>query len=231
MTAIEFDLEKAFNEAYARCASETMTSKERMYAQWSAVRYLDSAGLDGAIVECGVWRGGSMMIAVEGLRSMAADRGRELWLYDTFAGMPPPADMDVQALTGQTAADVLAGQPQTEDNPFWAIAQKEVVASNMAATGYPPYLIHLIEGKVEDTIPARMPDRIALLRLDTDWYASTRHSLEHLWPRLVRGGILIVDDYGYWQGARQAVDEHFGTLTDAPFLSRIDFTGRLAVKR
>ncbi len=231
MTAIEFDLEDSFNEAYARCASETMTSKERMYAQWSAVRYVEAAGLEGAIVECGVWRGGSMMMAVEALKSVSATSKRELWLYDTFAGMPPPEDMDIQAMSGEAARDILAVQPATADNPFWAIAQKDVVAANMARTGYPADQVRLVEGKIEATIPTTAPNTLALLRLDTDWYASTRHALVHLWPRLTKGGVLIIDDYGYWQGARQAVDEYFATLPDAPLLNRIDFTGRLAVKR
>jgi len=231
MTAIEFDLEPAFRDAYARCAPETMTSKERMYALWSAVRYLEASGLSGDIVECGVWRGGSMMMAVEALASVGTAMVRDLWLYDTYAGMPPPEDVDVQAMTGEGATGILAEQPRTEDNPFWAIAQRDIVERNLVASGYPVERMHFVEGLVEDTIPAEAPERIALLRLDTDWYASTRHELEHLWPRLIPGGVLIIDDYGYWQGARQAVDEFFGALPDAPLLNRIDFTGRLAVKR
>jgi hypothetical protein len=83
---------------------------------------------------------------------------------------------------------------------------------------------------VEDTIPARAPDSISVLRLDTDFYASTRHELTHLWPRLTAGGILIVDDYGHFEGARKAVDEFFAERGERPFLHRVDYTARLVVK-
>jgi hypothetical protein len=87
-----------------------------------------------------------------------------------------------------------------------------------------------VSGPVETTLPAQAPDRLALLRLDTDWYASTRHELEQLYPRLVREGVLIVDDYGHWEGAREAVDEYFAANGPAPLLQRVDYTGRMAVK-
>jgi hypothetical protein len=98
------------------------------------------------------------------------------------------------------------------------------------ATGYPAERVHLVRGPVEETLPAAAPERLALLRLDTDWYASTRHELEHLYPRLVDGGVLIVDDYGHWQGARQAVDEYFAGTAPPPLLHRIDYTARIGVK-
>jgi len=103
----------------------------------------------------------------------------------------------------------------------------EEVKRNMEATGYPPAQISYIKGKVEDTLPAEAPAQIAVLRLDTDWYESTRHELVHLYPRLSPGGVLIIDDYGYWTGARKAVDEYF---RDSLFLGRIDDTGRIAIK-
>jgi hypothetical protein len=87
--------------------------------------------------------------------------------------------------------------------------------------------IHFHTGMVEDTIPRLAPERIAILRLDTDWYVSTKHELEWLWPRLSSGGVLIIDDYGHFTGARKAVDEFFGGQT---FLFRIDYTGRLVTK-
>ncbi|HYM86681.1 MAG TPA: TylF/MycF/NovP-related O-methyltransferase, partial [Pseudoxanthomonas sp.] len=74
------------------------------------------------------------------------------------------------------------------------------------------------------------PECIALLRLDTDWYESTRHEMIHLFPRLCVGGVLILDDYGHWLGARRAVDEYLGEHNVPLFLQRIDYTGRYAVK-
>jgi hypothetical protein len=98
------------------------------------------------------------------------------------------------------------------------------------STGYPADRLHLVQGKVEDTLPGAAPARIALLRLDTDWYESTRHELVHLYPRLVPNGVLIIDDYGDWVGAKEAVDEYFAAQPFQPFLSRMDHTGRLAIK-
>ena len=89
--------------------------------------------------------------------------------------------------------------------------------------------IHFVAGKVEDTIPATPPARIALLRLDTDWYESTRARAVHLYPLLVARGVLIIDDYGHWEGARQAVDEYFAAR-GAPAAHRIDYSGRMMVK-
>jgi O-methyltransferase len=100
----------------------------------------------------------------------------------------------------------------------------------MASTGYDKQKVHFHQGKVELTIPAAAPDQIALLRLDTDWYESTRHELEHLYPRLSPGGILIIDDYGHWSGARKATDEYIEKYAPSLFLARIDYTGRIAVK-
>lgn len=100
----------------------------------------------------------------------------------------------------------------------------------MESTGYPPERIHLVPGRVEDTVPAQAPERIALLRLDTDWYASTKHELDHLYPRLSDGGVLIVDDYGHFEGARRAVDDYLAEQAEPLLLNRIDYTGRIAVK-
>jgi hypothetical protein len=83
---------------------------------------------------------------------------------------------------------------------------------------------------VERTVPAAAPPALALLRLDTDWYESTRHELEHLYPRLSAGGVLIIDDYGHWKGSRRATDEFIAATPDFGLLSRIDGTGRLAIK-
>ena len=101
----------------------------------------------------------------------------------------------------------------------------------MAQSGYPSEKLHFVRGPVEETIPDCVPEQIALLRLDTDWYESTKHELLHLFPRLQPGGVLIVDDYGHWQGAQRAVDEYFGTEHPPLFLSRIDYAARIAIKQ
>ena len=129
-----------------------------------------------------------------------------------------------------TASRPRANSRARPPEPASVPAGFDEVRRNLASTGYPSDRLHFIRGRVEDTIPASAPESIALLRLDTDWYESTRHELTHLYPRLVRGGVLIIDDYGHWQGARQATDEYFSVLGSPVLLHRIDYTGRIAVK-
>lgn len=222
------DLDPAFLPILRRCQPATMTSTERLYALYKAVEYLSIAQVAGDFVECGVWRGGSMMCAALTLLQ-AEDTSRRLYLYDTFEGMVPPGTADVD-FTGQAATAQLSAEQRTEDSYIWAYATLGAVRQNMASTGYPEDRISYVRGSVEQTIPGTVPDKIALLRLDTDWYASTRHELDYLFPRLVRGGVLIIDDYGHWQGARRAVDEYFAASDVKVLLNRIDYTGRIGVR-
>ena len=102
----------------------------------------------------------------------------------------------------------------------------------MYSTGYLKEKINLIQGSVEKTLPLNKPDEpIALLRLDTDWYKSTKHELNILFPLLNEGGVLIIDDYGHWKGAKKAVDEYFSNLNDKYYMHRIDYTGRMLIKK
>jgi hypothetical protein len=205
-----------------------MTSPERIHALVNAVEYIVANRIPGEVVECGVWRGGSMMVVAETLiRLKAGDR--RLFLFDTFEGMPPPAESD-RNFKGQAAQDLMSAADRSTAW-VWAVAQLADVQQNMRSTGYPDELIRYVEGKVEDTLPAQAPERIALLRLDTDWYESTRHEMEHLFPRLSPGGVLIIDDYGHWQGARKAIDEYLARNDVRCLLCRIDYTGRIAVKQ
>lgn len=205
----------------------TMTSPERLYALIGAVEYVVANGVRGAIVECGVWRGGSMMCVADTLLRLGST-DRFLYLLDTFEGMPPPGEAD-RTFRGEPAADVMAREDPASSH-VWAVAGLEEVRRNMERTGYPEDRVRYVEGPVERTVPARAPGEIAVLRLDTDWYGSTRHEMEHLYPRLAPGGVLIVDDYGYWRGARRAIDEYLEGRGDPPLLCRIDATGRIAVK-
>lgn len=203
----------------------TMTSKLKRNALIAAVRYIHERGIPGSIVECGVWKGGSMMAAAYTLIELGEPE-RNLYLFDTFEGMPPPSDIDVRA-DNTSAAHLLATTGQ--DDAFWAVGPLETVRAAMTSTAYPSELIHYIVGRVEDTLPEEAPQQIALLRLDTDWYESTRHELVHMYDRLVPGGVLIIDDYGYWKGSRQAVDEFFSTRP-RPLLIPLDDGGRLVIK-
>jgi len=217
-------LEPAFEAIYVKCRPFTMTGRARMYALWQAINY--TRGLPGSFVECGVWRGGSSMLADLTLREAAVPR--PIWMYDTYEGMPPPGPDDVDWIGMSPLDDWDA--IKAEDGNVFACASLDDVKASIRSVGLDVSMIKFVAGRVEDTIPATMPDEIAVLRLDTDWYESTLHELRHLWPRLVSGGVLIVDDYGHWQGARKAVDEFFAGRPDAPMLTRIDYTGRIALK-
>ncbi len=204
----------------------TMTSTERIFALVEAVRYISRFRIPGAIVECGVWRGGSTMAAARTLIECDDDR-RDLWLFDTFEGMSAPQDID-RDLDGRAAADMLAAADRYT-SLVWAHAELGDVEANLGTTGYDSTRLHFVKGPVERTIPDQAPQQIALLRLDTDWYESTRHELGHLVDRVSPNGVLIIDDYGHWEGARRAVDE-FVAASDRPvLLNRIDYTGRIAV--
>jgi O-methyltransferase len=211
---------------YQTIKRHTMTSVERVIALLRGVRYVLDNKLGGSFVECGVWRGGSMMgVALTLKRAGVTDR--ELFLYDTFSGMPTPTSKD-RRYDGQTAAELLSSA--ATHSGILACASLEDVRANLASTGYPMERIHFIQGRVEETIPHTAPADICMLRLDTDWYESTRHELTHLYPRLARNGVLIIDDYGHWRGSREATDEYFRDKPPAPFLNRLDYAGRLAIK-
>jgi hypothetical protein len=206
----------------------TMTSFQRVGALCQSMAYIESNKVAGAVVECGVWKGGSMMAAALALLRLESTC-RQLYLFDTFTGMPAPGPADVD-LRGRSAQDWLCDDSRAADM-VRACCDVHTVRQAMVRTRYPWKKILFVPGRVEETLPAEAPGRIALLRLDTDWYESTCHELEHLWPRLADGGVLIVDDYGHWQGARKAVDEYFTRQRiDLP-MHEIDYTGRLIVKK
>jgi O-methyltransferase len=208
-------------ELIEHAGPHTTTGVDALAALYDAVRYVVRARIPGAFVECGVWKGGSLLAVARTLAALG-ETERELVGFDTFAGMPPPTDRD-RRFDGQRAAERpnmnLDGTPSVDD-----------VRALLAGSGYPADRIRLVPGRVEETIPVEAPERIALLRLDTDWYESTRHELEHLYPRLSSGGVLIVDDYGHWQGAREATEEFLDALERPLYLHRVDYTVRLAVK-
>ncbi len=213
---------------YSRVQPLTMLSLERVLANIRAVDYVVDHNIPGDIVECGVWRGGSslaMALALEGRPP------RTLWMYDTYAGMTEPSAVDINNNLKLSASELLDGARRCEvpENSWMiALASLRDVRSNMESSGFPMESIRFIEGPVEQTIPQHIPERIAVLRIDTDWYESTLHEMVHLYPLLSPGGILMIDDYGCWQGSQKAVDEYFGS--SGPFLNRIDTSGRLVVK-
>lgn len=235
------DFEPHIQETILQVKPYTMTSVERVYTIVKAVEYVVLNDIPGAFVECGVWRGGSMMaIALTLLRLGATDR--ELYLFDTFEGLPEPGQKDLTTF-GQSAQGLweqvrLEWQithkpaPGIEDTDIrnWCYATVEDVQEAMDLTGYPSNRIHYVKGMVEDTIPEQSPDAIALLRLDTDWYNSSYHELVYLYPQLSPSGVLVVDDYGWWQGQRDAVDQYIMENRIPILLTRVDACCRMGVK-
>jgi O-methyltransferase len=223
------DLARDFDGRFASLLEQvkpyTMTSAERIYALYEATRYVCHNRIPGEIVECGVWRGGSAMTAAHALLD-AGDTERELFLFDTFSGFEtaPPGPLD-RRYDDRTASELM----EHTDEFAHCVAGIDGVRRALARVPYPRERFHLIQGRVEDTVPDQAPETIALLRLDTDWYESTRHELVHLYPRLSPGGVLIVDDYGYWKGARKATDEYLRERELPLLLHRVDETARVAV--
>jgi O-methyltransferase len=219
---IPVDVDPARVETIERVRPFTVTSPENVASLCAAVEYLVAHEVPGGIVECGVWKGGSMMAAALTLLRLGAT-DRDLYLSDTFTGMTPPTDVD----------EDFGGRPATEYMPESgtggaAVPLHEVRAA-LESTGYPPSACTTSSDASRTRSRHRPPKSIALLRLDTDWYESTRHGLIHLYPPLVVGGVLLIDDYGAFRGARKAADEYLAG--HRLLLQRVDFTARLAIKQ
>jgi O-methyltransferase len=219
-------------EIIDRARPFTMTSDARLLALIDSVRYCERRGLPGSYAECGVWKGGSVLAMILTLQELGAQR--DIYVYDTFEGMTEPTEYDVSAIDGRALDDWQAAKAAGEhpwEEVFGAAAfDLESVRATILSTGYPRDRVHLVQGPVEETIPRTLPGPMALLRLDTDWYESTRHELLHLYPLLEHAGVLIIDDYGHWDGARKAVDEYFAHEGQPLLLNRVDYTGRVAIK-
>jgi len=203
---------------------KTMVPWQGLFATYAAAKYVALAGIPGDLVECGVWRGGSAQLIAETVRHFGDDR-RQVYLYDTFAGMTEPGPRD---LSTSRSAFRRYQKSRRDTYTDWCYSPLEEVQRNLRQSGYPFERFVLVQGKVEDTIPGTIPERIALLRLDTDFYESTRHELVHLYPRLSPGGVLLIDDYGTWEGARQAVEEYFAERGEHVLLNVDTASGRAA---
>jgi O-methyltransferase len=222
------DLDESMRSIIRAVEPYTLTSGDRVAALCTSVDYIVDHGIPGAFVECGLWRGGSLMAILLRLRQRGIS-DRDVVGFDTFTGeyTPTREDVDFKGRAAGSSFNKFAFEIGTR------IAHLEVscdeVFALLASTGYAPERIHLVAGPVEDTLPAHAPETVALLRLDTDWYVSTRHELEHLYPRIPVGGVLIIDDYGHFKGARKAVDEYL--KGHRVLLQRVDYSCRLAIKQ
>ena len=223
-------VEPEFIALLRKYRAKTMVPWGGLHMAFRAARYIAKSQLPGAVVECGVWRGGCSFIMAEAI-SQICGPAYDFYMYDTYAGMSEPAEMD--ASSSGSAIQFFKNARRKKNGAIdWCYASVDEVSSNALETGYPHERFKFVVGKVEDTIPKTVPEKIALLRIDTDWYESTRHELEHLFPRLVSGGVLLCDDYGFWQGSQKAVDEYIADLKETFLLTVDSGTGRaIGMKR
>ena len=224
------DFEEFHKEIIAKVRPYTMTSIERLFSLIEAVRYVVKNDIKGSFVECGVWNGGSMMAIAETLKRLGV-KDRHLYLYDTYCGMTEPTENDIDQLNVDAGMQLEQNKKNKETSTVWAFSTLSEVKLNLSLIGYPEEYLHFIEGDVLKTIPINHPGEISLLRLDTDWYESTKHEIEHLYPLLESNGVLIIDDYGFWKGSRKAIDEYIESNNISILLNRIDNTGRIAIKK
>ncbi len=209
----------------------TMTSVDRVWGALQSVRYVTANAIPGAIVECGVWRGGSVMAMAKQLNNLNSEP-RDFYLYDTFSGMTAPSGVDIDRRADKLASDLMSQENPISNNGdnIWAVASLNQVKSNLAQIEYPQNRFNFVEGDVISTLNEVVPDQIAILRLDTDWYESTAKELDILYPKLVSGGICIIDDYGHFEGAKKAVDEFLADSDLHPLIHKLDYAGRMWIK-
>ena len=207
----------------------TMTSPQRLINTLKSCQYVVKNNIPGDFVECGVWRGGNGILAKKIFEYLGSNKN--VWMFDTFQGMTAPTSVDVAAKT-QLAAESHFLESQKDTHNEWCFASLKDVRKNCLDAGLDINSFRFIEGDVCETLktPKNIPDEISVLRLDTDWYESTKAELEVLYPKLSDRGVLIIDDYGHWEGAKKAVDEYFSSRQYKPLFNVIDRTGRSAIK-
>lgn len=211
----------------------SMTGFERMFFLIRAIKQIEIDNVEGDFVECGVWRGGNLILFQKMIEKLNLSN-KKIFAYDTYSGMSHPGQSDLN-INNEKAEEIIKKLEKKgvdpEKNIIFAKCELENVKKNFQANTSKNNNLICIKGKVEDTLKIKnnLPNKISLLRLDTDWYESTKIELEVLFPLLSKNGILIIDDYGYWKGSKKAVDEYFKDKKINLF--KIDFTSRYLFKR
>ena len=222
-------LDREFVDLFKKFRHATQVSWMGSLQSYQAADYVARNGIRGAVVECGVWKGGQAAIIASKLAS-AGVTDKPIYLFDTFDGMTPPSAADAR-MTGKRQKASVIFDERIRREGSWNRSPLTEVEWTMRSTPYPFDRFEFVQGNVMDTIPAKAPWEIALLRLDTDFYDSTRHEMEYLFDSLVPGGVFICDDYWYWEGAKKAVDEYFESRNVTIFLQRAShYHGVMAVK-
>ena len=215
------------------CTKFSLTSPNRLFSLLSAIKHVDNNNLEGDFVECGVWKGGNLIMFQKMIEKLKI-KDKKIYGFDTFEGMSEPTDIDRDAdgfLGGLKAEHYMKSQKKDVNiDNIHAYAPIDLVKNNFINNTENADNLFLIKGKVEETlkIEKNLPKKISILRLDTDWYESTKIELELLYPRLVKNGVLIIDDYGEWSGSRKATNDYFKNKKIAMF--KIDRPARLLFK-
>ncbi len=180
----------------------TMSDPARLAMLYGLVEELNSTGIQGDIVECGVCQGGSSAMMAFAAREFPA---RKMWLYDTFEGIPPATEKD--------------GAYATEFTGAWKGSDQDAKEA-LAVAGFPDDRVVLRKGVFAETFKADLPGPISLLHIDADWHDSVLLALETLYSHVVPGGYVVLDDFGYWEGCRRAFYEFCGSRHIEPVLER-----------
>lgn len=185
----------------------TQLNTDRILCNINAIEYIINNNILGDIVEIGVWRGGSMLSMLKSLELLNITN-RSIHLYDTFNGMTETTDLDT--IHGVHAKDFSLMHYGTNDvSEMCRISLDEVKNNINIHSNYPSHLIHYHVGDITQT--QFFPDSISVLRLDTDWYESTKFELENFYDKVSSGGIIIIDDYGCWYGCQKATNDFIQT--------------------
>jgi hypothetical protein len=208
-----------------KCLQYSMTNFERMWSLIQSFHHVRQESLVGDFVECGVWKGGNIILLKKLIEKF--NLKKNIYGFDTFEGMVEPTFYDLNY--NNKSAKKMFDEHKKKDIGF-AMCSLDDVKKNIKKNTKTDN-IFLIKGKVENTLKykKKLPKKISILRLDTDFYQSTKIELEILFPRLVKGGVLIVDDYGFWKGAKKAVDEYFCDYRQ--FMHYVDHSCRLLIKK
>ncbi|WP_440648615.1 TylF/MycF/NovP-related O-methyltransferase [Candidatus Pelagibacter sp. HIMB1521] len=217
------------NEMIKTISRYSMTPKIRIFTLIQSLKHVNQKNIDGDFVECGVWKGGNIILFKKFLEKEFKNKNKTIYAYDTFEGMTEPTSDDYDLKNNKKASQILKKDKSKKSNS-WGVCTIENVKRNILNETGNLDNIKFIKGNVEDTLneEKNLPLKISILRLDTDWYLSTKKELEVMFSRVISGGIIIIDDYGHWSGSKKAVDEFF--KDKYVWMHYVDYACRLIIK-
>lgn len=206
----------------------SMTPQIRRYNLIQALEYIAHYKLEGDLVECGVWKGGNLVIYKKFIEEKNIKKN--IYAFDTFEGMSGQ-DHNDYIINGGIKAQTILDKDIKKITNDWGVCSLEEVKFNISQRTKNLNNIFFIKGKVEDTLldAMNLPKKISILRLDTDFYQSTKIELEILYKKVCKGGVIIIDDYGHWAGSKKAVDEFF--KEKFVWMHYVDYACRLIIKK